>query len=363
MKKMGMVICAVFAALATMIMVILPPSFGKIPQFKDENGEVLENSIAEKTTIEMDGYRIGLTILGEDINNPVLIVCGGGPGIPQYLLEYLKPSVLPKEFVVCYFDYIGCGTSYVKVDPEDITNELYFEETLEVTNYLKERFNKEKIYIMGHSYGSYVALNMASMYPENYIAYLAVSQTCDQNKSEFLAYDYMKEQYEAMNNHKMVKMLEKYNIRNSEVDFYRYKTSGVRDKAMHALGVGSFRDMKSVITGLFFPSLRCRAYTIGERINIWKGKAQSNRFPAGVRDFNAFASVQHLDIPVYFFGGEYDYTCFVSLQQAYYDYVDAPKKEFYLYDNEAHSPIYENPDRTLEILEDILSPDIVKVMK
>jgi pimeloyl-ACP methyl ester carboxylesterase len=128
---------------------------------------------------------------------------------------------------------------------------------------------------------------------------------------------------------------------------------------MHDLGVGTTRNMDSVITGIFFPSLRCKAYTWQERINIWRGKANSTRFPV-VDDsinFNAFNEVSSLQIPVYFFAGKYDYTCCYALQYKYYEYVDAPKKEFYVFENEAHSPIFEAPQYAQKLIDEILATE------
>ena len=74
----------------------------------------------------------------------------------------------------------------------------------------------------------------------------------------------------------MISQFEEYPIKTSDEAYKEYHVSRLRDTAMHDLGVCSTRKMKSVITELFFPSLRCTAYTMGERINIWKGKLASN---------------------------------------------------------------------------------------
>ena len=144
------------------------------------------------------------------------------------------------------------------------------------------------------------------------------------------------------------------------VEMYeKYFSSSLRDTAMHELGVGTTRDMESVIKGIFFPSLRCKAYTWQERINIWKGKAFSMQFPV-VQDsinFNAFNEVSNVQIPIYFIAGKYDYTCCYDLQYEYYEYINAPKKEFYTFENSAHSPIFEEPDTSLVIIDKILQDD------
>ena len=330
------------------VLIVLPPSLGKLP-----NGHLF----SEKTFLEADGAQIGLTLLSDNTDNPVLLVCGGGPGIPQYLMESLYPSVLPEYFTVCYFDYRGTGLSFdSSTDPDAMTTDRFIDDTVLVTSYLKERFGQDKIYIMGHSFGTYIALNTVDRYPEHYIAYLAMSQNCDQHKSELLAYDYMRDCYKEQGNSSMVAKFDEYNILESEEDYRRYTNSGLRDKAMHALGVGTTSDMDNVITGLFFPSLRIKAYSPIERINIWRGKATSGKFAVHneSRLFNAFESVSSIDIPIYFFAGEKDMTCCTSLQKEYYEFVIAPGKEFFLYEGCAHSPIYEDGEKTREILKMIV---------
>ncbi len=331
------------------ILIVLPPSFGNLPE---------GHSLSEKMFLDIDDARVGLIILSDNTDNPVLLVCGGGPGIPQYLMESLYPSVLPEYFTVCYFDYRGTGLSFdSSTDPDSMTKERYIEDTLRVTDYLKDRFDQDKIYIMGHSFGTFIALNTVNQHPENYIAYLAMSQCCDQHQSELLAYDFMRSRYEELGDRSMVAKFDEYNIRESEEDYRKYCSSGLRDTAMHSLGVGTTSDMDNVITGLFFPSLRIKAYTPLERINIWRGKAASGKFAVHneSRMFNAFEAVPSVGIPVYFFAGENDMTCCTSLQREYYDMLEAPDKEFFLYEGSAHSPIYEDGEKTREILDELIN--------
>lgn len=311
----------------------------------------------EKGKVTINDTELGFFLLGEDKKKPVLLVCGGGPGIPEYLLEDLYPSVLSKHFIVCYFEYRGTGLSFDKdVDPKKMTTELYLSDIDGMTEYLRHRFQTEKIYIMGHSFGTYMALNTVYRHPEKYTAYLAVSQNTNQQESEYRAYDYMIEQYTKRHNSKMVSKFKEYPIYDSKEAFNEYCTSGLRDKAMHELGVGTARDMHSVVSELFFPSLRCKAYTMGERINIWRGKVKANHF--AVTDdafhFNAFKNIEKLEIPVYFFAGRHDYTCCESLQEEYYQKLNAPEKRYYLYPDAAHSPVFEDAEQTDKYLKEII---------
>lgn len=166
-------VSVIVVTLLMLIFIVFPPSKGKISQFYDENGEVIENSIAEKCYLEVKDGKLGMIIIAKDISNPVLLVCGGGPGIPEYLLEYMYPSSLADNFVVCYLEYRGTGLSYSSdIKTEEMTTEKYISDIVEVSKYLSERFEKEKIYIMGHSFGTYIAIKTVQQHPEYYNAYM-----------------------------------------------------------------------------------------------------------------------------------------------------------------------------------------------
>lgn len=349
----------VFAvALLLLILIVFPPSKGKIPQIYDEKGEDIVNSIAEKYYLETEAGKLGMVILAKDISSPVLLVCGGSPGIPQYLIEYLYPSTLTDQFVVCYLEYRGTGLSYSSdIKAEEMTTEKYISDVVTVSQYLSQRFQQEKIYIMGHSFGTYIALKAVQQYPAYYHGYFAMSQICDQKESEYRAYDYMKEQYAQLGNSKMVEKFEAFPIRESDEMFTKYFSSSLRDRAMHELGVGTTRTMDSVVTGIFFPSLGCKAYTWQERINLWRGKANAVQFPVVMDSiwFDAVNEVPSLQLPIYFFAGKYDYTCSFDLQYGYYEQLRAPIKEFYVFENSAHSPIYEEPQKAHALFDKILA--------
>ncbi|HSL87134.1 MAG TPA: alpha/beta hydrolase, partial [Bacteroidales bacterium] len=131
----------------------------------------------------------------------------------------------------------------------------------------------------------------------------------------------------------------------------------LRDDSMHRLGIGTTREMKSVITGIFIPSLLHPEYTFTEKINIWRGKVFSaNLLRNEMFATDLSAQINALKIPVYFFHGKYDYTCSYDMAKDYLEQFQAPVKGFYTFENSAHSPIFEEPERVMEILQkDVLS--------
>ncbi len=131
----------------------------------------------------------------------------------------------------------------------------------------------------------------------------------------------------------------------------------LRDKAMHSLRIGTMRNMKSVITGIFFPSLGFREYTLKEKINLWVGKSRSgvSCLLKTMLKTDLSQSVTELQIPVYFFHGIYDYTCCCSVAESYFLKIKAPIKGFYRFEQSAHSPIFEEPGKMQKIIrEDVL---------
>jgi pimeloyl-ACP methyl ester carboxylesterase len=132
----------------------------------------------------------------------------------------------------------------------------------------------------------------------------------------------------------------------------------LRDKAMHSLGIGTIHDMDSVITGIFVPSLTSREYTLTEKVNIWRAKSRSGVSPLWERMLvtDLAREVPELGLPVYFFHGIYDYTCSYTETRSYFEQLKAPLKGFYTFDNSAHSPIFEEPEKAQRILlEDVLA--------
>lgn len=356
---MLIIVGVIVITLLVVLMIFIPPRFGKLKEFRDSNGTIIEEAISEKTFLEVDDSKLGMFLMAENKKKPVLLFLGGGPGIPEYFLESEYPTGLDKEFVVCYLEYRGTSLSYhAGMDVNDMTSERYIEDVVVVTNYLRERFHQEKIYLMGHSFGTFIGLKTVTKYPELYHAYIAMSQISNQRESEEMAYFYMKNQYKQLENEKMVKKFEQYSDLISEEEYKRYTASLLRDTAMHDLGVGTMHNMKSVMKDIFFKSLRCSAYSAMERINIWRAKSFMNDAPVR-RDslqFNAFDEVPAIKVPIYFFAGKYDYTCCYDLQKEYYEKVNAPIKAFYTFEDSAHSPLFEEPEKAI----DILKEDIIK---
>lgn len=341
--------------IAGLFFLVLINSSGKPKPFLDENDNIIPNSISEKRYLELNGAEFGLFIKGKDKNNPVLLMLHGG--MPFYFITQKYPTGLEELFTVVWWDQRGAGLSYnSKYNYQDITVDDLIEDTKEFTNYLRERFSQEKIYLMGHSGGTYLGIKTIEQYPELFTAYIGISQITNQKLSEQKAHQYILEQYENdQSKRKYARQLRENLIELSEPIPDAYYE--IRDYAMHDLGVGTMRNMNSVVTGLFIPSLLFREYTLGEKFNLWRAKINSGVSVIWdeVISHDLSKESTQFKIPVYFLHGIYDYTVNYELAYDYFSKIKAPEKGFYTLKESAHSPIFEEPGKCLKIIsEEIL---------
>jgi pimeloyl-ACP methyl ester carboxylesterase len=347
-KKMAVVLISIlFAVICILTIVLWIYSPGKSAPFRDESGNQIAGSISEKIFITINNVKLGMFIKSKDKTNPVLLILHGG--IPLYYLNQKYPTGLEDYFTVVWWEQRGSGLSYhSNIAPESVTLKQLVADAIEVTNYLCTRFGKNKIYLMGHSGGSYIGIHTAAKAPELYHAYIGLSQMSDQLKSEQLAHEYMLRQYRLKGNKKMAKKLEDAPVIKGTSDEYLK----LRDNAMHSLGVGTTHNIRSVFREIFLPSLTFKEYTLREKYNFWKAKAHSGVHPLwkDMLSTKLMTQVPELEIPVYFFSGIYDYTVSYTLSKEYLKEINAPIKGFYSFKQSAHSPLFEEPDRVKQIM-------------
>lgn len=340
-KALKLLLLILLAGLIILTGLLFYWSPGVIEPFVDENGTELPGSIAEKLHVEIGGVKQGMIIRGKNVKNPVLLFVHGGPGMPEYFLPYSYDNPLEEIFTVCWWDQRGAGLSFDDdLTAEDITLDNLVSDAIGVTNYLRERFGQNKIYLMAHSWGTVPGIYTAQAAPELYHAYIGMAQISGLPGEREIIVNHMTELYRQQGNENMARKLEE------AVENGTYSGSALRDQAMHELGVGTMRNMDSVITGIFLPSWQCRAYTIGEKIDLWRGKFGSTR--QGLiksMDVNLTEAVPELEIPAYFFSGAYDYTVYHGYSRQYLEKLDAPIKGFYAFEESAHGPLFEEPEK------------------
>jgi pimeloyl-ACP methyl ester carboxylesterase len=353
-KALLVILISVIGILLIGVIVLRVKSPGRLDPLKDAGGKVIAGSLVEKNFIEIGGVRQGFFIRSENPENPVLLFLHGGPGSPElpYSIAYELSERLEKYFTVCYWEQRGAGMSFSNaLDPATMNVGQMVEDARQMTAYLQHRFNREKIYLAGHSWGSYLGIKIIEKYPENYLAYIGIGQISNQLESERLAYDYMLKLATEKNDKNAITKLKRYD--KNAPDFPDHDYLMAIRMIMNEYGIGMthqnismFQMVKNVM--LF------KGYTFSEKLNYTKGSLFSLQlFDEAMKD-NLIETSASLDVPVYFTQGKYDYVTSYALAHEYLDKLEAPAKAFFTFENAAHAPNLEEPEKFIQTVREIL---------
>lgn len=358
MKKVIRIVLIFAGSIITIVLAafifLLIQSPGKPRSFVNEKGQVEKGSIAEIKKLNVNGLDQKMIIRGRDTTRPVLLYLHGGPGSPEFPFVRQFNSGIEDIFVVCYWDQRGAGLSYSKnISPETMTLSQFVEDTKVVTEYLLRRFRQDKIYLLGHSWGTLLGSFVVNKYPEYYKAFLAVGQVVDQKRSELISYNFVLSKARELNDKKGVRVLEKIGL-----PPYPGNEEGVKKLMTERKYVTRYGG--AIKNGNFYPQavkalFNCKEYSLKDKIGYIKGMQFSLlHFWDTVMNSDLFRDMPSQQIPVYIMQGTNDYQTAFQVAREYFDSLQAPVKQFYSFENSAHSPVFEEPAKFEEVLKEIL---------
>lgn len=327
------------------LVAVLWNSPGKLPAVTDRQGRTFAQGISEKVYVEIGGAKQGMFLRGEDASKPVLLFLHGGPASPELAMMMADESHerLEKEFVVCYWDQRGAAMSYSrKMDPATINLDQLVSDAAEVTVYLQQRFSQEKIYLLGHSWGSYLGIKTIQKHPDHYMAYIGVGQISNQIESQKLAQEYMLRHAKEIGDNKALKKLAVFDPEGAAFN-----------DLMNQYGIGIVHENPSM-PHMFMNMLSFKGYTLGEKIGYIRGLPLSHHHLNDYVNDNLFESAKEFQLPVYILQGEYDFQVSSVLAKEYCQIIQAPDKQFYTFADSAHSPIWEEPEQFMAVIGEII---------
>jgi proline iminopeptidase len=203
-------------AVACLVVVVLSSGllYRKYLQHKvaEERAITSPNGINSLEPVRVGGIDQWVEVRGQNVNNPILLFIHGGPGIAFIPLAGTWQGSWEKYFTVVQWDQRGAGKTYASNDKElqRRTMNVYQmeQDTLEVVNYLRNRFKREKIFVLGHSWGSVLGLWLAHEHPELIYAYVGVGQVINTEQNEVVGYQDALEEGHKRHNEQAVKTLE-----------------------------------------------------------------------------------------------------------------------------------------------------------
>lgn len=303
----------------------------KTPAIKDQHGKVIANSIAEVKKIMIGGVNQYLMIRGNSINNPVILFIHGGPG--QSEIGYIRECQreLEEKFIVVRWDQRGSGLSSKGISKESLNLNTFILDVNEITDYLIKRFNQSKIFISGHSWGTIIATNVVKNTPEKYLAYIGVGQVVDAKEGEKISYDYTMSEAKKQNNVKVIKKLEKIGP-----PPYKPEDFLMRAQCLSMLGC-VFKTKPKINMGKTLMS--SSEYNLSTKLGYIRNALTCSKILASeMLQVKFLEDIKELEVPIYFIMGKYDYHTPTVVVEKFYNQLQAPKKDFILFENSAHVP-------------------------
>jgi len=345
---------SILSLLLLLLVFVLINSPGKARPFLSKEGKPVPGSIAVIETVNINGLNQRMIIRGRDTTKPVLLYLHGGPGDPEFPFVRQFNSAIEDLFVVCYWDQRGAGLSYSKdIRPETMTLSQFVDDAGTVSKYLIHRFKCKKIYLLGHSWGTLLGSFTVKKYPEYFNAFIAVGQVGDQQQAEKISYDFVLGRARELKDIKAIRTLEK-------IGPPPYSDPKVAIEKMTKERKYVIRYGGAVKKGNFYPKavkplLICREYSFRDKINYLKGmKFSKNYLWDVIMKSNLFREIPAQQIPIYIMQGTSDYETSYKVAKEYFDALQAPVKKFFTFENSAHSPIFEEPEKFDMILKEIL---------
>lgn len=305
---------------------------------------------AEK--IDINGQSYYLRFRSQDASNPVVLFLHGGCGAADrpFIMKWNSP--LAEKCTLVAWDQRGAGIAYnAKIaKTEVLTKELYIEDTHNVVQYLKERFHKEKIIIVGHSFGSQLGVWYTQRFPENVESYVGVGQVVDAARNEELSFAFTLQEAKKRNDKRALKVL--LEIGPPVNGFYKDDKMLVQRNYLNKFGgilYGKYGN--SVLNTL--PKIPCmfKEYSFKTMLNYVKANVYCLSQPLGQEKVDFMREVAELKVPVFLFMGRYDYNTVYDLAKAWFDRLQAPYKKFLTFEKSGHTPQWEEAEKWNRLFE------------
>jgi len=270
---------------------------------------------------ELNGIKQRLVIEGKNDQKPILLFLHGGPGFGStgYSKRFVKE--LRNDFIIVQWDQRNSGATKVWNDESTpLSLDLMHKDTEEVVSYLLSEFNREKLYLVGFSWGSFLGIHYAKNHPEKLHAYVSVSGLVNGNVSEAQILEDLKASAEEKQNTEAITELGSIQVpfENGE-DLY----------------------LQRKWTGVFYPETMQNTRLKQAMVEDWSTVWLPIFNQAATIDYGKEA--QKINCPVYFLHSPQDRVSHFAVAKAYFDKLESPKKEWVEFPEAPHEIVSAQP--------------------
>ncbi|SNT64586.1 Lysophospholipase, alpha-beta hydrolase superfamily [Asanoa hainanensis] len=326
LRRAGVALLAavvVLVAVAVAIPARTPPILGP-------DGRPLPGSVAELASVDAGDYRLSVLIRGQDTAAPVLLFVPGAPGGMEMGSVRHQLGALERQFVVATLDRRGGGGSYAALDADPpVSLATGVADTVAVTNYLRTRFHQDRIFLLAHSGGSLLGALAAAQHPELYRAYIGTGQAVNLPETDRIFY---------------AELVERDLVDRGPPpygDFYSYEP----------IVANSGGSIGTVNTSEY--PLLARVHLLNSMMDTWH-----TQYPS-MQSIDLRRDVPRLAVPAYFVQGADELRGLAEPFAEWYALLDAPRKRLFVLDGSAHRPMFEQPDRFVDAMAQILADGVI----
>lgn len=344
---------ALLLTLAALVLLLLQGCSANTELFKDASGQVDPQGIAQLEAVDIGHHRQWLLIRGANKDNPVLLFLHGGPGSPYVGLAHTFQAELEKHFVVVQWDQRGSGKSFTDTPPGSMTVDQFHADTHDMVLWLRQRFHRQKIYLLGHSWGAYLGIVEARNHPENLYAYIGAGQLIDLVKQEQLSHDFVTERATAVHDERALQQL-----REIGAPPYRDAAKGMDTKYGLMWEYGGMLEGATGPTPFVKALLTAKEYSMLDVVRFVRGSSYSLQQLAqneGDRFWRLKAPdpAAGFQVPVFFITGAQDRVTPAALVEAYEGALSAPMKRSIIIPNAGHFAFFTQSQAFTQAVVDI----------
>jgi pimeloyl-ACP methyl ester carboxylesterase len=316
---------------------------------------VSPRGIEQHLFLRIDGLEQWISIRGNDLRNPILLVLHGGPASPEMPEAWTFQRPWEDYFTVVEWAQRGTDKTYAANTPAQMAPGMTIagmtQDAAGVVRYLRRRFHKKKIFLLGHSWGTVLGVLLAQRHPDWFYAYIGVGQVVNMRRGERLGYEFALHRAEAQRNAAAVRQLKA--IAPYPGASLTIQRVGVRSKwEMYYGGLAYGRrnfdwDAEAWVLSPDYSARDLQAIGAGSRYSL--------QYLLGPLLRVNFDDVTRFGCPVIEFVGAHDYTTPSSLTVRWFARLQAPAKRLVIFADSAHMMFEEQPGRfLLHLVDDAL---------
>ena len=310
-----------------------------------------KTSISNLEKMNINGSTQWVLVKGKNINAPLLIHVQAGPGLPiiSEAAEMERLLHLENHFLVAYWDQRGCGLSYDQTIPRETFNlEQMADDIIACTKYLLDKYHQRKAVLVGYSLGATTSLMAAAKDDSPFSAVFAAGTDIDIPYANQYALEFATKKATEVNNKKLLRKISDLQ-RLPIVESKRFQQraeiltnlGGVRN------GISYNRLLLASVKNILFS----KHYGIGGLIKTQKGMTVcTDILLPEFNNLNMFQRVPRVRVPVHFIQGNLDAVAPADKGREYFEVLDASQKSFSLFENSAHLPQYEEPEKFANLI-------------